>query len=63
MSQRERAKTEVQEPASSEGRAPIERVEDLAPIRERIAAGEAFLKVVEYPWGVEFEVCGAEGEQ
>jgi hypothetical protein len=30
---------------------------------ERIRAGEAFLKVVEYPWGVEFEVCGREGEK
>ena len=61
MSQRERARTEGPEPVSSEGSAPVEILEDLDLIRERIAAGEAFLKVVEYPWGVEFEVCGAEG--
>jgi len=60
MSQRERARTEGPEPVSSEGSAPVESLEDLNLIRERIAAGEAFLKVVEYPWGVEFEVCGAE---
>lgn len=29
---------------------------DLESVRRRIEAGHAFLKVVEYPWGVEFEV-------
>ena len=31
-------------------------------VRERIQAGRAYLKVVEYPWGVEFDVCDAEEE-
>lgn len=35
--------------------------EDVSRIAERIRAGEAFLKVVAYPWGVEFEVCSKEG--
>jgi len=37
--------------------------EDIDSIRERIMSGQAFLKVVEYPWGVEFDVCSAEGRQ
>jgi hypothetical protein len=31
--------------------------DDIGRIAERIRAGQAFLKVVAYPWGVEFEVC------
>jgi hypothetical protein len=37
--------------------------EDLDAVRERIGTGQAFLKVVEYPWGVEFDVCDTEGSQ
>ena len=37
--------------------------DEVGRIAERIRAGEAFLKVVEYPWGVEFEVYCQEGEE
>ena len=38
-----------------------ESVENLDSIREEIRTGQAFLKVVQYPWGVEFDVCDVEG--
>ena len=34
---------------------------DVSSAAERIKAGQAFLKVVAYPWGVEFDVCEKEG--
>jgi len=40
-----------------------ESMEDLDSIREKIRTGQAFLKVVQYPWGVEFDVCYVEGGQ
>ena len=44
--------------------APVDGVPDRAgSIREKIMSGQAFLKAVEYPWGVEFEVCGVEGKR
>ena len=40
----------------------IEGMEDAVDsISEKIGSGRAFLKVVAYPWGVEFDVCSAEG--
>ena len=63
MSQQERASARrsmsvwVAEPV------PIESQEGLDSARERIMAGRAFLKVVEYPWGVEFGVCEVRGQQ
>ncbi len=39
----------------------IEGVEDdMGSISEEIGSGRAFLKVVAYPWGVEFDVCSQE---
>jgi len=38
-----------------------ESVDNLDSIREKIRTGQAFLKVVQYPWGVEFDVCDVEG--
>ena len=35
---------------------PFESLEDLDAFRRRIENGQAFLRVVEYPWGVEFDV-------
>jgi hypothetical protein len=32
---------------------------DIDALREKVRLGRAFLKVVAYPWGVEFEVCEA----
>jgi hypothetical protein len=29
---------------------------------DKITSGRTFLKVVAYPWGVEFDVCGVENE-
>jgi hypothetical protein len=40
----------------------IDGVEDINSISEKIGSGRAFLKVVAYQWGVEFEICEAEGE-
>jgi len=43
---------------------PIEESpEDLNSIREKIKTARAFLKVVEYPWGVEFDVVEAGGRR
>ena len=40
---------------------PIDRrFDDIGLVRERIQAGQAYLKVVAYPWGVEFDVCEVE---
>ena len=37
---------------------PIDEVPgDMDSLRKRIRSGRAFLRVVEYPWGVEFDVC------
>jgi hypothetical protein len=36
---------------------PIEITDDIDSIREKIHSGRAFLRVVAYPWGVEFDVC------
>jgi hypothetical protein len=36
--------------------------EDVSRVAEQIRAGEAFLQVVAYPWGVEFEVFNQEGK-
>lgn len=34
--------------------------DEVDSISERIGSGRAFLKVVAYPWGVEFDVCDVE---
>jgi len=37
---------------------PIDEVPgDMDSLRRRIQSGQAYLRVVAYPWGVEFEVC------
>jgi hypothetical protein len=38
-----------------------ESLENLDDVGEKIRTGQAFLKVVEYPWGVEFDVYSVEG--
>jgi hypothetical protein len=35
--------------------------DDMNSISKEIGSGRAFLKVVAYPWGVEFDVCSPEG--
>jgi hypothetical protein len=64
MNQIEYATVEV--PASAR-RAKPSHLEDLSdqigPVSKRLTSGEAFLKVVAYPWGVEFDVCDGEGEK
>jgi hypothetical protein len=37
--------------------------DDLSSISEKIGSGRAFLRVVAYPWGVEFDVCSAEEKE
>ena len=37
--------------------------EDLDSLREKIMRGQAFLRVVEYPWGVEFDVSEVGSKQ
>jgi hypothetical protein len=64
MSQHEHANSRSQASVSLMRLEPIdERPEDLDSIREKIRMGQAFLKVVEYPWGVEFDVVSVEGRQ
>jgi hypothetical protein len=36
--------------------------DDMNSISKEIGSGRAFLKVVAYPWGVEFDVCSPEVE-
>jgi hypothetical protein len=36
--------------------------EEADSVEKKIGSGRAFLKVVAYPWGVEFDVCDA-GEE
>jgi len=35
--------------------------ENLDSVHEEIRTGQAYLRVVEYPWGVEFDVVKVEG--
>jgi hypothetical protein len=62
MSQTEHATSQslasvwVARPTAVEGR------EGLDSVRERIAAGQAVLRVVEYPWGVEFDLFELGGQ-
>jgi len=43
---------------------PIDEIpENLDSIREKIRKGKAILKVVQYPWGIEFDMCDVEGGQ
>lgn len=44
------------EPVFIEGSA-----DEVDAIRKQIRQGRALLRVVSYPWGVEFDVCDAEG--
>ncbi len=37
--------------------------EDVSKLSEMISSGRTFLKVVAYPWGVEFDVCDWEGQE
>jgi hypothetical protein len=41
----------------------IDGVGDMGAISEKVGSGRAFLKVVAYPWGVEFDVCSAEADE
>ena len=36
--------------------------EEINDLSDKISSGRTFLKVVAYPWGVEFDVCEGEGE-
>ena len=64
MSQYERTSTRSSASVSLTRPTPIdESPEGLDSIREKIRSGQAFLKVVEYPWGVEFDVCAVEERQ
>ncbi len=43
--------------------APIEGMADrVDTLQEELLSGKAVLRVVAYPWGVEFDVCRVEGE-
>ena len=59
MNQTEFRATDV--PASVRLAKPVEDLADQAhTLSEKISSGQAFLKVVAYPWGVEFDVCDGE---
>ena len=64
MSQRERITTQrglasvLVRPVSADNG-----LEDLDSVRQRIQAGKAFLRVVEYPWGVEFDLSEVESQE
>jgi hypothetical protein len=56
-SQTESAKAEAQEPVLA-AKHP-DGVDDVLLVSKEMRQGPALLKVVAYPWGVEFEVCEA----
>ncbi len=63
MNQTEPTRTKVPAAAWVARPVPIDETpDDIDSIQERIRAGRAYLKVSEYPWGVEFDVCDVEGE-
>jgi hypothetical protein len=57
MSQRERVAARIQSSVRVARPVPVDDgMEDMDSVRRRIASGRAFLRIVEYPWGVEFDV-------
>jgi len=36
---------------------------EINDLPDKISAGRSFLKVVAYPWGVQFDVCDGEDER
>ena len=61
MNQAEPARTHVPAAVWIARPVPIDqRSDDIDSVRERIREGQAYLKVVEYPWGVEFDICEME---
>ena len=49
---------ETSDPAGPVRTVPIDQIKgDMDSLRKRIQSGQAYLRVVAYPWGVEFEVC------
>lgn len=64
MYQTEHAKPRVQIAVRVDGPVPVDSGTcEGDSIQERISAGQAFLKVIEYPWGLEFDVCSVERTQ
>jgi hypothetical protein len=64
MSQIEYASVKAPAAASQSRSRPIEDFrEEVSSVSEQIASGQALLKVVAYPWGVEFDVFEAEGKR
>ncbi len=41
---------------------PLEEIGDVGALAQKLRSGQAILKVVAYPWGVEFHVYEAEVE-
>jgi hypothetical protein len=64
MSQQIRANNRNPASASLTRAVPINESPESPDSRsKKINAGQAFLRVVEYPWGVEFDVVNMEGRQ
>jgi len=64
MSQHERIATRSLASAQMAKPVPFdESLEGLDALRQRIENGQAFLRVVEYPWGVEFDVSEVESQE
>jgi len=62
MSQHQRTNPRCLTSVSATKPVPInESSEDMDSVREKIRSGQAFLRVIEYPWGVEFDVVNVEG--
>ncbi|GEM_PF-5129132 len=58
-SQSEYAAAKASEAVRVSGLRRSDGADDIDAQREKIRSGQAFLKVVAYPWGLEFEVCEA----
>lgn len=58
MNQMETTRTRIPEAVWIARPVPIEQgYDEIDSVREKIRTGQAYLKVVEYPWGVEFDIC------
>lgn len=64
MSQQERAAT--RNLASVRVARPVlvhDGTEDMDSVRQRIESGQAYLRVVAYPWGVEFDLAEVRNQE
>jgi len=64
MSQQERAATRNLASVRVARPLPVhDGTEDMDSVRQRIESGQAYLRVVAYPWGVEFDLAEVKNQE